>query len=245
MPRRCSSTSASQRSPTTSPTATSAGGFQKVFEDAGGTLAQKLFSPLNAPDYGRYIAQTQARDRCRVPRVRRLQRLSLLQAVQRVRPRKTPIVGGMTAFDEVAVRNMGDYALGVALVVLVHRPERQPDQQALRRRVPRRTTATIRGSTLRHLSLRRSTRRRDQALKGKAEDKQAFIKALRAVRVDTLRGADRVRRIRQRGRQHRHPQGREEGRAAGQHADLHVSEREPVLDLRSEGIPEHPVWSRD
>ena len=25
---------------------------------------------------------------------------------------KTPILGGMTAFDEVAVRNMGDYALG-------------------------------------------------------------------------------------------------------------------------------------
>jgi branched-chain amino acid transport system substrate-binding protein len=26
------------------------GGFQKVFQDAGGTLVQKLFSPLNAPD---------------------------------------------------------------------------------------------------------------------------------------------------------------------------------------------------
>src|SRR5947207_895127 len=33
------------------------GGFQKVFEDAGDTLPQKLFSPLNAPDYGSYIAQ--------------------------------------------------------------------------------------------------------------------------------------------------------------------------------------------
>jgi len=33
------------------------GGFHKVFEDAGGTLVQKLFSPLNAPDYGSYIAQ--------------------------------------------------------------------------------------------------------------------------------------------------------------------------------------------
>src|SRR5438270_920512 len=34
----------------------SVGGFQKVFEDAGGTLVQKLFSPLNAPDYGSAIA---------------------------------------------------------------------------------------------------------------------------------------------------------------------------------------------
>src|SRR5438477_473882 len=38
----------------------SVGGFQKVFEDAGGTLVQKLFSPLNAPDYGSYIAQLKA-----------------------------------------------------------------------------------------------------------------------------------------------------------------------------------------
>ena len=28
-------------------------GFQKVFEDAGGKVIQKLFTPLNAPDYGK------------------------------------------------------------------------------------------------------------------------------------------------------------------------------------------------
>src|ERR671930_1646693 len=33
------------------------GGFQKVFEDAGGTVVQKLLSPLNVPDYGTYITQ--------------------------------------------------------------------------------------------------------------------------------------------------------------------------------------------
>src|SRR5690348_3823473 len=33
------------------------GGFQLVYEDAGGKLVQKLFSPLNAPDYSSYIAQ--------------------------------------------------------------------------------------------------------------------------------------------------------------------------------------------
>src|SRR3989449_9445371 len=33
------------------------GGFQKVFEDAAGKLPQKPVLPLNAPDYGSYIAQ--------------------------------------------------------------------------------------------------------------------------------------------------------------------------------------------
>ena len=32
-------------------------GFQRVFEDNGGKVVQKLFTPLNAPDYGTYIAQ--------------------------------------------------------------------------------------------------------------------------------------------------------------------------------------------
>jgi branched-chain amino acid transport system substrate-binding protein len=31
-------------------------GFQQVFEDAGGRIVQKLWPPLNTPDYGAYIA---------------------------------------------------------------------------------------------------------------------------------------------------------------------------------------------
>ena len=32
-------------------------GFQRVFEDGGGKVVQKIFTPLNAPDYGTYISQ--------------------------------------------------------------------------------------------------------------------------------------------------------------------------------------------
>ena len=32
-------------------------GFQRVFEDAGGKVVQKMFTPLNAPDYGTYVSQ--------------------------------------------------------------------------------------------------------------------------------------------------------------------------------------------
>jgi branched-chain amino acid transport system substrate-binding protein len=32
-------------------------GFQRVFEDAGGKVVQKMFSPLTVPDYATYIAQ--------------------------------------------------------------------------------------------------------------------------------------------------------------------------------------------
>ena len=33
------------------------GAFQRVFEDNGGKIVQKLWTPLNAPDYGTYISQ--------------------------------------------------------------------------------------------------------------------------------------------------------------------------------------------
>src|SRR5262249_13807878 len=34
-----------------------AGGFQRPFEDAGGQVVQKLWPPLNTPDFGPYLAQ--------------------------------------------------------------------------------------------------------------------------------------------------------------------------------------------
>src|SRR5258708_12854697 len=33
------------------------GGFQRVFEESGGKIVQKLWPPLISPDYGTYIAQ--------------------------------------------------------------------------------------------------------------------------------------------------------------------------------------------
>ena len=32
-------------------------GFQRVFEDNGGKIIQKLFPPLTVPDYGAYVGQ--------------------------------------------------------------------------------------------------------------------------------------------------------------------------------------------
>ena len=105
-----------------------------------------------------------------------------------IKSSKTPMLGGMTAFDEVAVRNMGDYALGSLSscwytaqldnpinkrFVATYNKENgyDPGQYASGTYLYGEVLAAAIG-----------------ALKGKIEDKNAFIKALRAVRVDTLRG---------------------------------------------------------
>ena len=163
------------------------GGFQKVFEDAGGTLVQKLFSPLNAPDYGSYIAQLKPDVDAVFLGFAGSNGFRFFKQVNEY-GLKTPMVGGMTAFDEVAVRNMGDYALGSLSSCWYSAQLDNP--------INRRFVAAYRadngydpgqyasGTYLYGEVLFAAI----EALKGRIEDKQAFIKALRAVRVDTLRG---------------------------------------------------------
>jgi branched-chain amino acid transport system substrate-binding protein len=163
------------------------GGFQKVFEDAGGTLVQKLFSPLNAPDYGSYIAQLKTDIDGVFLGFAGANGFRFFKQFNEY-GMKTPVVGGMTAFDEVAVRNMGDYALGSLSSCWYSAQLDNP--------INRRFVAAYRadngydpgqyasGTYLYGEVLFAAI----EALKGRIEDKQAFIKALRAVRVDTLRG---------------------------------------------------------
>jgi branched-chain amino acid transport system substrate-binding protein len=163
------------------------GGFHKVFEDAGGTVVQKLFSPLNAPDYGSYIAQLKGDIDAVFLGFAGGNGFRFFKQYNEY-GMKTPILGGMTAFDEVAVRNMGDYALGAVSscwytaqldnainrrFVETYRKENgyDPGQYASGTYLYGEVLAAAIG-----------------ALKGRIEDKNAFIKALRAVRVDTLRG---------------------------------------------------------
>jgi branched-chain amino acid transport system substrate-binding protein len=165
------------------------GGFQKVFEDAGGTLAQKLFSPLNAPDYGTYIAQLRTDiDGVFLGFAGSNGFRFFKQFNEYGMKGKINVVGGMTAFDEVGLRNMGDYALGTLSSCWYTAQLDNP--------INRRFVAAYRadngydpgqyasGTYLYGEVLYAAI----EALKGRVEDKAAFIKALRAVRVDTLRG---------------------------------------------------------
>src|SRR5258708_27589685 len=80
------------------------GGFQKVFEDAGGTLVQKLFSPLNAPDYGSYICPLKAHAGAGFLCIPGSSGFPFFSQANQYRL-KTPMLGLRTSFDEEALRN--------------------------------------------------------------------------------------------------------------------------------------------
>jgi branched-chain amino acid transport system substrate-binding protein len=87
------------------------GGFQRVYEDLGGRVTKKLWSPLNTPDYIPYIAQIQDCDVvCQV-----LVGANPIKFTKQYRELglKQPLLGGSTVADDTIIRTFGDEAIGL------------------------------------------------------------------------------------------------------------------------------------
>jgi branched-chain amino acid transport system substrate-binding protein len=164
-------------------------GFQRAFEDAGGKLVQKIFTPLNAPDYGTYISQLKSAD-CLYTGHAGSNGLKLVrQLAEYGLKSKFTITGGFTPIDESVLQQMGEEGLGCYsgcwYSAELDNPINKKFVEAIRRdyKVDPGVYAAetyVSGEVL------------DYAVKsidGKVEDKDAFMKALRTVKVpDTLRG---------------------------------------------------------
>ena len=95
------------------------GGFQRVFEDSGGKVVQKLWVPLNVLDFAPYLAQVQ-------PDVDAVCAVFVAgQAVRFVKQYaesplkgKAPLIGTGVMTDESALRGMGDEAIGIVGALL-------------------------------------------------------------------------------------------------------------------------------
>jgi branched-chain amino acid transport system substrate-binding protein len=164
-------------------------GFQRVFEDNGGKIVQKLFPPLTAPDYGTYVAQVKS-DADAIflgfagsNGFRFLRQFNEYGLMDKVKP-----IGGMTALDEAVLRNMGDEALGIITAcwysAALDNPQNKHFAPAFRAQTGYDpgfyAAATYTNGEILDAALK--------SIGGKAEDKVALMAALRATKVDTVRG---------------------------------------------------------
>ncbi len=85
-------------------------GFQRAFEDNGGKIIQKIFTPLATPDYGSYVAQVKSADAIFLGTAGSNGFRFLRQFIEYGLKDKIAVIGGMTALDESVLRNMGDEA---------------------------------------------------------------------------------------------------------------------------------------
>jgi branched-chain amino acid transport system substrate-binding protein len=164
-------------------------GFQRVFEDLGGKIVQKLFPPLAVPDYAGYLAQMKTDidgiflGFAGSNGFRFLRQFNEYGLKDKVTP-----VGGMTALDEAVLRNMGDEALGIVTACWysaeIDNPINKRFVEGFRAdwkydpgfyAAATYTEAAVLDATL-------------AQIKGQIEDKDAFMKAVRGITVDTCRG---------------------------------------------------------
>lgn len=160
-----------------------AAGFQRAFEDAGGKVIQKIFTPLNAPDYGTYVSQFKKAD-CLYTGHAGSNGLKLVRQLAEYGIKGNfTIVGGFTPIDESVLQQMGDDGVGCYSGCWY--------SAALDNPINKKFVATIQkeykvdpgvyaaetylcGEVLEHTL---------KQIGGKIEDKDAFMKALREAKV--------------------------------------------------------------
>ena len=164
-------------------------GFQRVFEENGGKVVQKLFPPLTVPDYGAYVAELRTdADGIFLGLAGSNGFRFLRQFVEYGLKDKLEPVGGMTALDEAVLRNMGDEALGIVTACWY--------SAELDNEINKQFASSFRKQFNYDPGFYAAATYVDAAVLeaglnsvgGKIEDKDAFMAALRATKVDTARG---------------------------------------------------------
>ena len=162
-------------------------GFQRVFEDEGGQVVQKLWPPLNAPDYGTFVAQLKDVDAI-------FMSFAGSNGFRFFKQYKeyggaTPILGGMTAVDEAVLQQMGPDAMGMLSTnwysAQLDTPANRTFTAGMQAEYKADPGYYAAGTYV-------AAQVMDAALKqvsGRIEDRQAFIKAVRSGTFpDTARG---------------------------------------------------------
>lgn len=163
------------------------GGFQRVFEDAGGHVLKKLWPPIVTPDYTPYIAQLSGVD-------------AVVQGFAGSNPLKfmkqykdagmtLPVIGGSTAGDDALLKSYGDEAIGMITASPYTTDLDTPSNKQFIAGMVRETGA-LPGLYAAGLYMNGMVAEAAlQATGGKTDDKDALVKALRAVSLtDTPRG---------------------------------------------------------
>ena len=162
-------------------------GFQSVFEDAGGKIVQKLWPPLNAPDYGTFVAQLKPDLDGIFMSFAGSNGFRFFKAYKEYGG-TIPILGGMTAVDEAVLQQMGDDAIGMISTnwysAQIDTPLNRAFVAGMQREYKVDPGYYAAGSYIAGAVLENAIK----AAGGKIEDKAVFIKALRNETVDTVRG---------------------------------------------------------
>jgi len=160
-----------------------AAGFHRVFEDGGGRVVQKLWPPLNVPDYGSFIGQLKTNVDGIYAGFAGSNPLRFLRAYKEYGLR-LPLFGNPTFVDEGILKNMGDEALGVYSASWYTVDREAPDNRRFVESIQREYKVTpgfyTAGTYTAGLWLEEALK----LVKGRFEEKSAFVRALHEVKLE-------------------------------------------------------------
>lgn len=159
-----------------------AAGFQRTFEENGGKVVQKLWSPLNAAEYGTYITQIDPSVDAVFAAFAGGNGIKFLREYKNYGMQK-PVLGAMTTVDEGILKNMGDEALGVVSAgwysAAIDTPANKKFVEAVRKAYGADPGYYTVGAYMACQFLNNAL----EQVKGDISDKAAFMKALRNVNI--------------------------------------------------------------
>jgi branched-chain amino acid transport system substrate-binding protein len=165
----------------------SVGGFQKVFEDCGGKVIQKIWPPLGTKDFGPYIPNIKA-DADAIFSL--MVGPMALQFPKQLRAAgiKKPIVGGGTSYDEFVLPFMGDEVVGDVSALhysaAINTPKNEAFVKAYRAKYGKVPSYYSENNYTTALWI-------DETIKkagGKFPGAEQFIKIMQGIKVDAPRG---------------------------------------------------------
>ncbi|MFZ0844287.1 MAG: ABC transporter substrate-binding protein [Pseudolabrys sp.] len=165
----------------------SAGGFQKVFEDCGGKVIQKIWPPLGTKDFGPYIPTIKA-DADAIFTV--MVGPMALQFPKQLRGAgiKLPIAAGGTSYDEFVLPFMGDEVIGdvssLHYSAAIETPANEAFVKAYRTKYGKVPSYYSENNYSTAMWI-------DEAIKkagGKYPGPEAFIKIMQSIKLDAPRG---------------------------------------------------------
>jgi branched-chain amino acid transport system substrate-binding protein len=166
------------------------GGFHRVFEELGGQIVQKIWTPLNTNDYAPYIAQLRRDADAVVVALGGRFSIQFMKQYEAAGLRgRLPLLGNGVSVDETILNQMGDEAIG--WITALHYSAALDNAQ--NQRFVRAFEAKA-GKSASYFSEGTYTGCRwlveaIKAVNGRVEDRDQFLAALRAVEIrDTVRG---------------------------------------------------------
>ncbi len=170
------------------------GGFQKTFEESGGKIVQKIWTPLTVQDFSPYLAQISKEADGVYAMFTGRTTLQLVKQYQEFGLKgKIPLIGGGTTTDEHALPQMGDEAIGVITALhyseALDNPANKKFVKAFREKAKKAASYYSEGTYTGAKWIVEAIK----AVKGDVENRPKLMEALRKVELkDVPRGAFRL-----------------------------------------------------